>query len=511
MIAESEPPAEPRPLVLPESVRRLLLELRAIWESERAFLVGGYLRDLLLGRETRDLDLALSGDVLELGRRAAVALGGTFVALHEEHAVARIVLPVRDSPVRYVDVARLRGDIESDLAARDFTVNAMALPLDSLDSPSRAIIDPFHGRDDLSKKTIRAIGDAVFRNDSLRLMRGPRLCVELGFDLDPATAETIRRDAPLLAKAAPERRRDELARIFETQRAATGLRLLDGLGLLDVVLPEVTAARGVPQPKEHYWDVFQHLLETVVSLDVMLAEQQPADARVAVFWRELWVQLSLFPELRAHFSEETAEGRTRGGLLKLAGLLHDVAKPETKRVEESGRVRFFGHPQLGAQKAEAILKGLRYSGAETRLVAVAVEEHMRPMQLGAGGPPTRRALYRFFRDTGEAAFDVLFLSLADHMAARGPRLTPLTWHRHVAYIAYLLQRRRDELLVEPVPRLLTGHDLIAELGLTPGGLIGRLLKQIEEARAVGEISTREEALALAARLLKKPANDSAGP
>lgn len=492
-----------RSVTLPDNVRRLLRRLHGVWAEAGAdgYLTGGFLRDILLDRPVRDIDVALSDDAASLARLAADALDAAFFPLDEERGIVRVVLPA-GSPVAYVDVTRLRGEtIESDLAERDFTIDALALPLAAVGRRSpQPLIDPFRGVDDLDRRAVRAVGDGVFRADGLRLLRAVRLCAELDFALDPDTAALIRRDVVFLDTAAPERKRDELARILATSRAAPSLRLLDDLGLLERLLPEVTACRGVTQPKEHYWDVFDHLIETTAALDFVLSEEEPQGRREASFWRELWRQFAWLPQVREHFREETTEGRQRAALLKLAGLLHDIAKPETKAPDKTGRVRFIGHMALGAEKASTVMRRLRFSGVETRLVATITEQHLRPGQMSSGGPPTRRAIYRFFRDTGDAALDILFLTLADALAARGPRMRFSTWRGHVAHINYLLARRYlDQPPAEP-PRLVTGDDIMAALAIPPGPLVGRLLAAVEEARALGEVSTREEALALAKRL-----------
>ena len=492
----------PASLSLSPAVRRLLLKLRRVCRRRGvdAYLVGGFLRDLLLGRAAEDIDIAVSGDAPALADDVAQALKGRAFPLDEERGIVRIVLPA-GAPVRYIDVTRLRGDIDHDLGERDFTIDAIALPLSALAGRAPpALLDPLAGRGDLAGRSVRAVGDGIFRADGLRLLRAVRLCAELDFSLDDATAALVRRDASYLDGVSPERKRDELARILATPRAAASLAKLDALGLLERLLPEVAACRGVSQPKEHYWDVFQHSIETVAALDFMLADGEPPDRRRGAMWRELWGQLAWLPDLRAHFQEETVEGRTRTALLKLAGLLHDIAKPETKAPDKTGRIRFFGHAELGAEKAAAVLRRLRFSGAETRLVSLIIEDHLRPGQLSGGGPPTPRALFRFFRDTGDAAVDILFLTLADHLAARGPRLRPATWRRHVAYISYVLARHYLDRPPAVPPRLVTGDDLMAELGIGPGPLVGRLLAAVEEARATGEIASRDEALALARSL-----------
>jgi poly(A) polymerase len=181
-------------------------------------------------------------------------------------------------------------------------------------------------------------------------------------------------------------------------------------------------------------------------------------------------------------------------LLKLAALLHDVAKPQTKAVAEDGRVHFLGHGRLGAAVAAGILERLRFSGKEIKLVEVMVREHLRPTQMSQEGLPTHRAIYRYFRDTEGAGIDTLFLSLADHLATRGPNLEISGWREHARVVEYVLsQHFAQERLIVPT-KLISGHDLINTFGLNPGPKIGKLLEAVREAQASGEITTREEAL-----------------
>ncbi|MBI1885355.1 MAG: HD domain-containing protein [Chloroflexi bacterium] len=190
-------------------------------------------------------------------------------------------------------------------------------------------------------------------------------------------------------------------------------------------------------------------------------------------------------------------GHSRQAILKLGGLLHDIAKPETKAFDKNGRMRFFGHPEQGARKAARILRRLRFASREVQMVGAMAAAHLRPVQLGQQGPPTRRALYRFFRDCGDAAIAVLLLSLADHLATVGPNLNREGWRAHVSLVNYILtERYREETIVAP-PKLISGEDLMADLGLPPGPAVGELLEAVREAQAAGEVTTREEALSLA--------------
>jgi poly(A) polymerase len=495
---------EANSLGIDSQTRAVLAAVASFLDSEslEAYVVGGFLRDALLGRGSHDVDLAVAGDPLSLGRRLADVLAGHFVRLHEEHKAARIVLPAGGA-IRSLDLLPLRLEIEADLAQRDLTINAMAAPVEGLAGKRQlSIIDPCGGRRDLAEGTVRMVRPEAFRADPLRLLRAVRLCAELGFTLDPQTAAVMAENACLLSQMAPERQRDELMRILATSRAAPGLRLADKLGLLDALLPEVAATKGEEQPKEHHWDVFDHSLETVAALDALLGCEKPAAGRWARLWRQLWERMEEFPTVREHFQEEVCQGHTRAALLKLAALLHDVAKPETRTIDDNGRMRFFGHAQAGALRAASVARRLRFSGGEVRQVEAMVKEHLRPLQIAQDGPPSRRALYRYFRDTGEAAIDVLFLSLADHLATVGPRLDWDDWRGHLGVVSFILAQRFEKELTAP-PRLVTGHDLMDALDLAPGPLLGRLLEAVQEAQAAGEVTTREQALALARQELER--------
>ena len=477
------------------------------------YVVGGFLRDSLLGRRSPDLDIAVGADPTAVARRLGRALDGAPFPLGAEHGVYRVTLRAPLDGIGHLDVSALRGSVEQDLSLRDFTVNAMAWRpggTEAAGSRQPAVggefIDPFGGVADLKAGLLRLVSEGAVRDDPLRGLRAVRFAAEFGFRLDEAAAAVIRRDAPLLARTAGERQRDELARVLDTPVAAPMLRLADDLGLLDVLIPELTPGKGCVQPKEHYFEVFDHEVETVAVLDCILRPAAPVDAPCAERWRTLWEGMPEAEALRARYSEEVAEGRTYRALLKLTGLLHDVAKPETRRVQPNGRIRFFGHEELGARIAVAALERLRFTARELRLVELLIKDHLRPGQLAGGhNLPTKRALYRFFRDLGDAAPDLLLLNLADHAAARGPEMPAAAWAGHAAYIRWVLeQRSQDEQLVRP-PRLVTGHDLMQELGLAPGPLIGRLLEAVREAQAVGRVKTRTQALNLARRQLERSA------
>ncbi|MFQ5860748.1 MAG: CCA tRNA nucleotidyltransferase [Dehalococcoidia bacterium] len=490
---------------LPQTMTHLLQQLQAFFTAShcRAYLVGGCLRDSLLGLSTRDVDLAVEGDALFLARRLADSLGGAFVALGEEHQVARIVLRPPGEGEWRIDLASLRGSLEEDLGYRDFTLDALALPLEygGVQGWETRLTDPFGGRGDLEQRRVRAVSDRVFQEDPLRLLRAVRVAAQRGLSIEEATLALIRRHAPLLPTVAAERVRDEFLGILAAEGVREHLGLLDSLGLLCRVLPELEVTRGVSQPKEHYWDVFEHSLEAAGAAERVTG----GDRRDPVVATVPWDQ-----RLSQHFAQEVSDGHTRRTLLKLAALLHDVAKPQTKTVDEKGRTRFFGHQAQGAAITREVLERLRLSGRGVHLVGTMVEYHLRPVQMSQGGElATSRAVYRYFRDLGDAAVETLYLSLADYLAARGPNLELEDWGAYVRMMAHILSTGLEEQAPERRPKLLSGHDLIQLFGLAPGPELGQLLEALREAQAAGEVATQEEALAWVRRQLgrrgQKPA------
>jgi poly(A) polymerase len=477
----------------------ILARLRAFLAPQGidCYLVGGYIRDRLLGRASLDIDLTVGGDAVDIARQVADVFEAKFVLLDEIHQVARVVL-FQNEERWYLDFATTRGSIEEDLAKRDFTIDAIAMELDHLAAGWNLVqlIDPLDGLADLEQRLIKIAGNSAFSDDPARLLRAFRLAAEIDFCIVSETETIIKRDRELIKDVKGERIGDELGHILETSRVASSLRHLDEVGLLDLILPELAISKGVEQPKEHYWNVFDHSLEAVAAVERLL---------VALTRKgDLLDSLTFSTDLADHFGKEVAGGRTRRGLIKLAALLHDIAKPQSKRIDENGRMRFLGHGQQGASTTDSIMERLRFSSREKRMVTKMIEQHLRPGHLSnTDEMPTRRAIYRYFRDTGEVGIDTLFLGLADHLATRGPALEMGHWQKHVEVTQYMLSRWFEEKTTVLPPNLIDGHDLIDKFGLAPGPKIGGLLEAVREAQASGEIATKEEALCFVRREVER--------
>lgn len=485
--------------------------------NHRGYIVGGFIRDWLLGRETNDIDIAVDGDAVSIARDIAQAWKGKFVLLDDLNGIARVIIIGEDqqwgAPKNqksygaewHLDFSSFSGNIESDLARRDFTIDAMAIELSQFVSyelrakqSQMKLIDPFYGEKDLRSRIVRAISEQVFEADAVRLLRAVRLAAELDFVIEPKTESLIRCCSQFITKVPGERVREELLRLFALPRAAHYLKYLDELGLLLTLVPELAEGKGVEQPTVHFWDVFDHSVETVAAIEFLIRQSDWKYGSPSILASAPWSDA-----IAEHLSQEVSKGSNHKALLKLGGLFHDIAKPRTKSLDDSGRAHFLGHTKEGAAMTVSVLERLRFSNREIDLVGSLVYHHLRPVQMANEGLPTQRAIYRYFRDTGDAGIDVLFLALADYLATHGPLVDMEEWKGSCQLINYILtEQDKQQTQFLPV-KLVDGHDLMNILGLTPGPLIGELLALVHEAQASGELSTKEEALALVRRELGK--------
>ncbi|MCC7354125.1 MAG: HD domain-containing protein [Anaerolineae bacterium] len=487
-------------IIPPGSLAEKVCALVAV-QDVRAWLVGGYVRDRLLGRASHDLDFVVPAGGLALARRVADRFGGAFYALDEERDTGRAILSDEDGHAVVVDVARWRsGDLSADLAARDFTVNALAYDIVG----HGGLTDATGGLADLEAGVLRAPVPTAFRADPIRLLRAARLEAQLGFVVEPGTLIWLRKDAPLIAWVAAERVRDELVRLLALPGAARQLARLDELNLLPIVFPELARCRGVVQSEPHYLDVYGHTLQTVFHTESLLQALNLLPAAgpemAASPLSALPSALAPFAErLQSHLAVETSAGRNRAQMLLWAALCHDWGKPLTRTVDDEARVHFLTHDEKGAEIAVARLRSLVFSTDEVRLVSEIVRHHMRPSLLAREDVLTRRAIYRFFRDTGDVGPETLLLSLADRLGTYGPHLNRDAWEGRLGFVARMLAAYYEHPEVVAPPLLVSGDDLMFALGLVPGPLVGQLLAQVREAQAAGEVTTRDEVLAFARR------------
>jgi len=490
-------PARVRLDALGAGARAALETLARVLGPERqAWVVGGTVRDALAGAGPGDLDITVPSGAVALARDLADRLGAALHVLDEARGAARVAGgPGRAWQGPQVDIADFRAPgLSGDLRGRDFTINALALAVRRLVAAGEADVeDPVGGLEDLAARTVRLCAPRSLEDDPVRVLRAARFGAQPGWRLDPDLGAAALGAAHGLSRASAERVRDEILAILAGPASAVGLRLLDGWGALGVLLPEGEAMKATTQPEPHRFDVWEHSLRAVEGADLLASR-----ARELEPWGEA---------LAGHLGEPLGDGATRREALKLAALLHDVAKPETRSVE-AGRTRFLGHDVLGAQRVIAIAERLRLSGRMAGVLERLVRYHLRPMHLAQSGAVSRRARYRFFRDLGDDARDLLLLALADAAALRGDSPLAVWSGPGGRTVCELMAGHAEEVAALSAPPLLDGRETMEALELPPGPEIGRLLRLLREAQAVGAVTTREAALAYIRRMREHPLDTS---
>ncbi len=467
----------PRYLVTPPTSEEITrAALAALRPGEAGWLVGGCLRDELLGRRVRDVDIAVDGRPETLARSLGDRFGGGAYATSDAFGTWRVVVDEL-----HIDIAALRGGppgdppdpatralrLEADLRARDVTVDALARPLDGED-----IVDPLDGLSDLAASRLRLCSPASLDDDPLRVLRLARLARVFELIPEAAATEAAVRAAPGLARVSGERIRDELCALLATHAAPAAFRDLAVWGALTVVLPEVDRLRGVEQNPYHHLDVFEHTLEALTYVVGVVAQlggrrflTTPAEAGLPGV--EPLVPVSW------------------------AVLLHDIGKPVVRVVDDKGRVIFWRHDETGRRMTADIGRRLNFSNRFVDFVGTLVRQHLRLGFLTREQPLTRRALARYRRDVSPYVFESVVVSLCDRLATRGEKTSPTSMARH-----YRLARTVWTAVSKaPAPQLLSGDDVMQLLGIEPGPAVGQALDALEEEIEAGEVTDEDGARA----------------
>lgn len=460
----------------------------AVKRRVKLYLVGGFLRDMLLGREKEnpDIDFCLKRGAISFGREVAKALKCGFVILDKEHGCSRAVKKINEK-IYTLDFTDFRGkDLRDDLLHRDFTINALSIEPEKLflgEKIEKLVFDPYEGRRDLRLNMIRRVYKKAFDEDPLRILRAFSLAAIFGFKIDKETLREAGSKAKKLSGVSFERIREELFKIFKMPDSFFWLRELDKLGVLKVIFPEIEVMRGLKQGPYHHLDVWRHSLETVRQLEGVI------------------IELKNNRSVRDYLDEVISPGRTRRALIKLGALLHDAGKPAAMR-REGRKIKFHGHERIGKDIIESIAQRLKLSNDETVSLEKMVLWHLRPGYLADNQEVTPRAIFRYFRDAQKESVSVLLVSLADQRSTKGPLTTRESRAQHetvaLGLIKEYFRRQREKKL----PRLISGDDLMKRLKLEPSPLIGKILREIEELQAIGRVKTKEEALREAKKLVK---------
>ncbi len=470
--------------------------------DQELYLVGGAVRDMMLNRIAPDLDFALPTKGIAFARKIANQLNADFLPLDEERDTGRVVLTQADGSRIFLDFAAYRGEnLEADLRGRDFTINAMAL-----DMHADAILDPLEGAKDLHARLLRACSPDSIREDPVRILRGIRMAAAFDCQIEKSTRAQMQEHAAELTRISTERQRDEIFKILMGTKAHDSMRALEMLGTFPYILPELSAMKGVKQTSPHIYDVWTHTLSVLASLESILfiLGLDHAEQTNDPFADLLTSHLGRYQErFKTHFANLLNTDRSVRSLLFFAALYHDVCKPDTKSVGEDGRIHFYDHDEQGAQVAVQRGRAFNLSNDEVNRLDAIIRHHMRIHSFAARMEkekhgPSRRAIYRFFRDGGKAGIDLILLALADVRGMYGNTLKEETWKIYLDIAGTLLENywERPQEIVSP-PRLLDGHELMLELDLPAGPRVGQLLEAIRENQAAGKIVNKEQALAFA--------------
>lgn len=482
---------DPWPPAIGYALRRLDAEVGGI------YLSGGTVRDRLLGRDAGDLDLTVARGAAGCCRTLIGLLGGgAYVDLGRTgEDVARVVWRGLT-----VDFAGFRGRAETiveDLCRRDYTVNAMAVPLDSLTAGGEAVlIDPLHGGNDLRQGLLRACPGA-YDDDPLRMLRGFRFMAILDFALDAASLAEIGRCADLITRSAAERVNYELGLIMDSPRACPTFRAMDAAGLLRHIVPELYAGVGVEQPEFHHLDVFHHCFAAFEQMEAIIARPGRYYPQAA---GRLDAYLAAVPSRRC---------------LKWAALCHDIGKPAARAAaSENGRITFYNHDEVGRRIFRLFAERLKWSKEERERTGQLIAMHMHPFHLcnvRRCEPLSKRAVLKLSQRAGADLDGLFLLAMADSLASRGDKKPPQMEAELVELFDQVLQIIAED--IKPVtvgPPLLTGDDLITELGLAPGPIFRTILRELEALRVEGRITAREEAIAWVTAFVADGAGAGAG-
>lgn len=491
----------------------LLSEIRsALPPDSKAYLVGGAVRDLISSQSIHDLDFLLftHGKVIRTARKIADMLGVAFYALDKERDTARLIHIFPEGNRLNLDFAAPRGDsLKDDLLERDFTINAMAIDLDAMDQ----IIDPLNGRNDILNKTLRACSENSFIHDPLRILRGVRLAVQYDYRITPETLQMMRNAIPNLSSVSPERVRDEIFRILSGKKVSSSLRVIDKIGILSYIFPELIDLDGVQQSHPHIFDVWTHTLSVVRSLEELLFVLD-ANTNLEEIGNHTFGLVSLQlgryrQEIADHYSKWINPYRSGKSLLFLAAIYHDTGKAQTQSIDSKGNIHFYQHEKFSKEKLVDRALHLRLSGQEIDRLGLIAAGHLRPLLLNQSSEtPGRRAIYKFWRDLGEAGVDICLLSIADLIGTYGTTLASDTLMSHLITVRSLLDAwwQNHQEMVKPPP-LINGTQLIEELDLKPGPIIGQILEAVRQAQVVGTVTDSQQALRYAREWLENPQED----
>ena len=432
------------------------------------YLVGGTVRDFYMGLESTDRDIiVMDEDARDFALKLSELFQATFVPLDEENKIYRIVLPDK---INYIDVTNPVGDsIEKDLMRRDLTINAIAVNI-----RTGELIDISGGVTDIMNKCINYVNELNFVDDPLRLLRVYRFQALYGFQLAPETINAVCKYSDLIHKPAVERINYELLKLFGGEYAHVALENMNKTWILEEIFPFVKELKQVPPNSHHHLDLFHHSIETVKQVQILYNEAPD--------------------EVKEHLSRIDFGGFSRLAHLKLAAFMHDIGKFSTWTIEE-GKHRFIKHDDVGSKMSVKILKDLHFSNKQIDYISSMIKYHIYPSHVMTSPQITEKIMMRYVRKMDTNSIDAIILAQADRLSARGPEITDQIVERNITSLNMLLRfylEARETL--KPLPKLLSGNDVMQILNIKPSKRLGEIMDALHEAQISGDVITKEHAI-----------------
>ncbi|MEK6545195.1 MAG: HD domain-containing protein [Nitrospinota bacterium] len=469
----------------------------------KIYLVGGIIRDMIMNESLQialfpankkqiiDMDFVVTGDALSFGRKVGDAISGSYFPLDEGRAVSRVV--IKKQGVRgkgqgegeeiILDFSKMRGEnIEDDLKVRDFTINSIAVNLDDLVSCEEInLIDPTDGVGDMDRKIIRTYDKRVLDNDPLRMLRAVRFESQLGFVMDNSLETFIKGNGYKLRNSSGERIREEFFNILSCNGTYRYIQRLKDLYLLKEIIPEIESMENLEQGRFHKYLLWDHSLNTLRNLEMLMEN-------LYRIFPDRYLQIGDI------LSGELEHGINCRGILKLAALIHDTGKVQTRITDENGEVRFINHENISADNGERLAQRLKLGSRACRIMGSIIKNHMRPLLLSREKKVTNRAILRFFTECRKAGVLICLLSMADIHATMGSGIFDDLSGDIEGFVKRMLEFYFEDFIKIIDSPLISGDEIIERLGLKAGPEIGEILKNIEEWRAEGIISHKDEAI-----------------
>lgn len=448
----------------------ILNNLASFFDNE-IYVVGGTVRDFLMGKISYDRDLiVVDEDAKSFSQKVAEFLDGVFIPLDEENKIYRIVLKDKKN---FLDITNpIGGNLKEDIMRRDITINAIAVNIKTGEIPSFCEF----GIQDIQNKIIREIKEENFTDDPLRILRVYRFYANLGFEISPELLNITKKHASLINKPAKERIEYELMKLFDGEFAAQALLKMDASEILEIIFPFVKELKQVPPNLHHHLDLFNHSIETVNQVQKFY-EISPK-------------------EIQEHLKKVDFGGFSRLAHLKLAALMHDIGKFSTWTIEpDTGRHRFIKHEDVGAKLAIPILKKMCFSNKQIDYISYIIKKHMYPTAVVSAPELNDKVMMRYVRKSADNAIDTIIIAKADRVSAQGPEITKELVEENITLLDKLLQfYLNTKETLTPLPKLIDGREVMSILNINPSPILGKILNELHEAQISGDILTKDDAV-----------------